>query len=134
MRRIYCPEIPRVYRNNGQHAQQRLEFALTGKASKADNIRHDLAPDFLTYQVKSARATICRGLDLVAYLATDAAKGFAYVTAEGFAYLMDKGEYIAFCATFATATKESTKNGGHLKLRLGHETKALLNYLEARLE
>jgi hypothetical protein len=134
MKKIHCHEVARTYNNNGNHAQQRFAFTLTGKAGRADNVPHNLAPDVLTYQVKSARATICRGLDLLAYLADDKAEGFAYVTAEGIVYLMDKGEYVAFCLTFATVTRESKKNGGHLKMRLGHETKALLDYLEAHTE
>ena len=134
MEKIYCPEIPRTYRNNGQHAQQRAENALLGTISKADNIPHTAGADFLHYQVKSARATICQGLDLARYLTEDKAKAFIYVAKTEWLYIMDKAEYIAFCLTFATATKESTKNGGHLKMRLGHETKALLDYLEARIE
>lgn len=126
-----CPEIPRTYRNNGQHAQQRAESALLGTISKADNIPHTAGADFLHYQVKSARATICQGLDIAQYLAEDRAKAFIYVASTEWLYIMDKAEYIAFCLTFATVTKESAKNGGQVKMRLKHETKALLDYLES---
>lgn len=130
-----CPEIPRTYRNNGQHAQQRAENALLGTVSKADNVPHTKRADFLHYQVKSARATICRGLDLVQYLTEDKAKAFIYVAKTEWLYIMNRAEYIAFCTAFATITRESNgKNGGHTKMRMGHETKALLDYLEAHTE
>jgi hypothetical protein len=122
----------RQYKNNGQHLEQLFRFTLTGKVSKADNIAHDKGTDLFGYSIKSARATVCKGLDLVGYLATDKATEFVYITATETAYIMNKSEYIEFCGLFGTVTKESLKNGGHTKIRLGHETKALLEWLEGR--
>jgi hypothetical protein len=42
---------------------------------------------------------------------------------------MNRTEYIAFVETFGTVTCESAKNGGHKKIRLGHETAKLLEWL-----
>ena len=84
------------------------------------------------YQVKSARATVCKGTDLVAYLATDMATEYAYVTLDGIAYIMTKTEYIEFVEVFGTVTRESSKNGGAEKIRLKSESTALLAYLEMR--
>ena len=129
---ISRPGFVRQYSNNGQHLEQLFRFALTGKVEKADNLAHDLGTDCLTYQVKSARATVCKGTDLLAYLATDTATEFVYITKEETAYIMSREEYIAFVETFATVQYESKKNGGHAKLRLGHETRALIEWLEER--
>ena len=46
---------------------------------------------------------------------------------------MSKEEYIAFVKKFGTITKESGKNGGREKIRLQHETSAMLNYLKERV-
>ena len=51
------------YHNHGQNAEQSVRFTLTGEA-KADNVRYDLGADCLNYQIKSARATICKGDNL----------------------------------------------------------------------
>ena len=134
MKKIYCPEIPRTYRNNGQHAEQRAQSALLGTISKADNIPHDKAPDFLHYQVKSARATVCQGLDLLAHIKRDKATAYIYVARTEWLFIMSPTEWFAFCSLFSHIEVDSWKNGGRTKRRLGHETKTLLNYLEAHTE
>ena len=122
----------RQYRNNGQHMEQWVRYTLTGETAKADNLAHDKGADCMGYQIKSARATVCKGTDLVAYLATDMATAYIYATLDGVAYVMTKTEYIAFVEVFGTVTRESTKNGGAEKIRLKHETPALLTYLAER--
>lgn len=129
---ILNPNFTRQYRNNGQHAEQWFRYTMTGEITKADNLEHDKGADCMGYQIKSARATVCKGTDLRAYLETDMATAYAYVTAQGTAYIMTKTEYIAFVEVFGTVTKESTKNGGAEKIRLKHETSALLTYLAER--
>ena len=123
------PNFERTYKNNGQHCEQWFRFTLTGKTEKADNIAHDKGTDLLHYSIKSARATVCKGTDLTAYLDTDKATEFVYVTANGIAYIMNRTEYTAFVETFGTVTTESAKNGGQSKIRLKHETTALLEWL-----
>jgi hypothetical protein len=124
-----CENFERTYKNNGQHLEQWFRFTLTGKIEKADNIAHDKGTDLLHYSVKSARATVCKGTDLTTYLNTDKATEFVYITANGIAYIMNRIEYTAFVETFGTVTTESAKNGGHKKIRLGHETAKLLEWL-----
>ena len=122
--------IAREYKNNGQHAEQVFRFTLTGELAKADNLRHDLGADCLDIQIKSARATVCKGTDLDTYLAMDAAKRYAYVTADFTkAYVMDRTEWKAFATRFGTVTRESSKNGGSEKIRLGHETNEMREWL-----
>jgi hypothetical protein len=120
------------YRNNGQDIEQSIRFELTGDLCKADNLAHHLGGDCLNFQIKSARATVCKGTDLKAYLDMDAATAYIYGTLEGKGYIMSREEYEAFCGEFATITTDSRKNGGELKMRLKHESKALLEWLEVR--
>lgn len=122
----------REYKNNGQHLEQLFRYSLTGERVKADNIKADKGTDFAQYSIKSARATICKGRDLAKHLATDKATEFVYITKTEIAYIMSKAEYIEFVAEFGTVTRESQKNGGYEKTRLGHETKALIEWLEQR--
>ena len=125
--------FPRTYANNGQHAEQVVRFTLTGEICKADNLEHTLGGDVLDIQIKSARATICKGTDVDAYLALDGANRFAYVTKDfGTAYIMSRAEWAEFCKTFGQVAHESTKNGGAVKLRLPDEPKAVREWLAAR--
>ena len=120
------------YTNHGQDAEQSIRFTLTGEMSKADNIRYDLCADCLNYQIKSARATVCKGTDLNAYLALDASTAYIYADKDGTAWMMDKAEYIEFCTEFATETTDSSRNGGGIKLRLKSESNAMMEWLRAR--
>ena len=126
------PNFVRQYKNNGQHMEQWTRFTLTGENAKADNLAHDKGADCLGYQIKSARATVCKGTDIRAYLATDMATAYIYATADGVAYVMTRVEYIEFVERFGTVTKESTSNGGAEKIRLKSESSALLAYLAER--
>lgn len=121
------------YANHGQDAEQSFRFAVTGQLCKADNIAHTLGGDCLDMQIKSARATVCKGLDLKAYLDLDGARRFVYVANDGTAYIMSRAEYESFCLEFATPTTESQKNGGQAKLRLKSESKAMLEWLAERV-
>ena len=120
------------YRNHGQDAEQSVRFVLTGEVAKADNLRYDLGADCLNYQIKSARATVCKGADLESYLDRDASSAYIYATNDGIAYIMTRAEYEEFVGQFGTLTKDSAKNGGAEKIRLKHETPAMLDWLERR--
>ena len=120
------------YHNHGQNAEQSIRKALTGETVKADNLAHDKGADCMGYQIKSARATVCKGTDIRAYLATDMATEYIYGTNNGTAYIMSRTEYIEFVEVFGTVTRESTANGGAVKIRLKSESVAILTYLEER--
>jgi len=125
--------IERLYSNGGQEAERVFRYTYTGKLERADNIRHTDGADCDDIQIKSARATVCKGTDIIAYLATDKANRFAYVVKDmSIAYIMTKALYIEFVNAFATVTRESTKNGGATKLRLKSESRAMLEWLRER--
>ena len=126
--------IERTYKNNGQHAEQVIRFTLTGEICKADNLRHDLGGDVLDIQVKSAKASVCRGRDLDAYLAVDGAHRYAYVTKDfATAYIMNRDEYKEFVHEFGYITRESTKNGGREKIQLLDESKRMREWFAERV-
>lgn len=120
------------YRNHGQDAEQSVRFALTGEVAKADNVRYDLSADCLNYQIKSARATVCKGADFKSYLDRDASSAYIYATNDGVAYVMTRAEYEEFVGQFGTLTQDSAKNGGTTKIRLRYETPAMIDWLERR--
>lgn len=126
-------KIERIYKNNGQHAEQVMRFTLTGEIEKADNKPHTIGGDVLDIQIKSAKATVCRGYDIEKYLEMDGAKRYAYVLSDfSLAYVMDKNEYIEFVKMFGSKTRESQKNGGHEKIQLLSESKRMLEWFEER--
>ena len=131
MKKITLATLERTYRNNGQHAEQVARFTLLDEIAKADNRPHAEATDVFDIQLKSARATVCKGTDLESYIYEDAATRFAYILADFSAmYVMSRSEWLEFCREFSTETRESTKNGSAPKLRLKHESKAMREWLE----
>lgn len=119
----------RNYPNNGQHLEQTFRFNESGKICKADNKK---GADYEDIQIKSARATICKGTDLKSHIENDVAMRYVYITKSLIAYEMSKAEYLEFCETFATRTRESSKNGGAEKMRLKSESKEMLEWLKAK--
>ena len=121
------------YKNHGQDAEQSVRFTLTGEILKADSLRYDLGADCLNYQIKSARATVCKGDNLEAYLNLDASTAYIYADNNGTAWVMSKEEYTLFCKEFVTATHESPANGGGAKLRLKSESSKMMAWLREHL-
>lgn len=131
---VNLAQIERQYKNNGQHAEQVVRYTLTGEIRKADNVPFTVSGDVGDLQVKSARATVCKGTDINEHLKADKATSYGYVTADfGRMFVMSRSEYKAFVEQFGTVTTESHKNGGAKKIRLGHETIGLIDWLERQL-
>jgi hypothetical protein len=126
---ILVPLPERMYANNGQHLEQIYRFNKSGKICKADNNK---GCDYEDIQIKSARATICKGTDLKSHIENDVAKRYVYITKSLVAYEMNKTEYFEFCEKFVTVTRESAKNGGAEKMRLKSESKAMIEWLRAK--
>ena len=128
MKKITLTQINRTYKNNGQHAEQVLRYTLTGEIMKADNRE---GADLWDIQIKSSRATVCKGTDFNGHIDNDTANRYAYVNADfSIAYIMDKNEYKNFVKLFATVTTESKKNGGQIKTRLKEENQKMREWLE----
>lgn len=128
----YATDFISDYSNNGQAKEQQFRFVLTGERCKADNLSASKGCDIFNMSLKSARATVCKGRDLLAHLATDAATEFVYLAKNDIAYIMSRQEWIEFVGEFGTLTRESAKNGGHEKIRLGHESQKMLEWLNER--
>lgn len=133
--------IERTYINNGQHLQQVVDYTLTGKIRKADNKPWQYESDIpeLLISVKSARATIASNLigETLADKVNDyfdrvASVNWAYIAKDGTIYIMNTIEFREFVMTFATLQRDSTKNGGRMKVRLPHETKKVIEWLNQK--
>ena len=133
MTSIKLNRAPAIYKNKGQQAQVDYIYTMTGEVTKADNKPYTLGGDYEGTQIKSARASVCKGTDIERHVEEDGATEYAYVTEDRTAYIMNPFEYIEFVKTFATITRESDKNGGQVKLRLKSEGQSMLRYLAARV-
>ncbi len=125
-----------VYRNNGQRAEQLVRFTINGTAERADNVAATAAGDVvwngLQLQIKSARATVCKGTDIAAHIEDDAAEVYGYVNKDmDTMYIMNPSKWAEFVNKFASVTRDSKKNGGREKLRLRAESKAMREWLAA---
>lgn len=135
MKKVTLAIIERIYANAGQQAECVVRYTLTGEVGKADNKAFWTGGDVLDIQIKSARASVCRGTDIRAHVAMDGANRYGYVNKDfDTMYLMSPEEWVEMVDTFATITRESAKNGGAEKLRLKSESKAMVEWLEARVE
>lgn len=123
-------ECERIYKNNGQHAEYRLAYTLTGEHRKADNRKG--GADVGIYQVKSFGATVCHGNNINAVLDEYAdAERFAFVDNEkNVWYDMSKAEFLAFAKAFAVLTRDSEKNGGKEKYRLNKQIRLQREWFE----
>ena len=135
--------IKRQYKNNGQHAEQLADYALTGQIRKADRVPFDKGSDIpeLEASVKSARFTLASTLkgetfeeQLEDYFARTASKVAVYVSLQlETAFVMDMEEFRAFIETFCKLQRSSSKNGGKQVIRMGTETKKVQEWLLERV-
>ena len=124
--------MTRTYKNNGQHCEQRFAYTMTGEMVKADN--HKGGADVLNYQVKSFRATVCKGENLDNFFTEYAeAERIAFVDDEAnLWYDLSKEEFRQFIGQFAELTRESAKNGGTAKYRLNRQYRQQREWLRDR--
>lgn len=131
-------EINRTYTNNGQHAQQVVDFTLTGNIRKADNHKWDADSDIpeLNMSVKSDRFTLAYRLEgetkaekINDYFNRVCSTSWAYISNEGLIYIMNRVEFYEFLMAFTSLQKQSSKNGGHYTVKLNHETQKVRDWL-----
>ena len=142
MTTIQSITINRTYKNNGQHSQQTVDFTLTGQLRKADNHKWNIESDIpeLNMSVKADRFTLASDLmgetlsqKISDYFNRTASTSWAYLTNEGQIYIMNQIEFHMFLMLFCTLEKDSTKNGGKIKVRFAHETAKVRKWLKAQI-
>jgi len=142
MKMIQALTINRTYKNNGQHAQQVVDYTLTGIIRKADNHKWDVDSDIpeLHMSVKGNRFTLASDLigDTVEakindYFNRTASTQWAYITTEEEIYIMNRVEFYMFLMLFCTLQADSTKNGGKKKVRFGYESARVREWLKAQI-
>lgn len=130
---IELKQIKRIYKINGQHAEQVARYTLTGEIARADYTPFWVSGDIGDIQIKSAKATICQGTDIAEHLKRDKANRYGYVIKDfSKMFLMSKEEYLEFSTRFSYQTTESQKNGGKIKMRFKFESKEMIEYLESK--
>lgn len=137
--KIKLNKYERRYANNGQEAERVVSLNLLGVDRKADNKPFWAGGDVGVLQVKTARASVCKGLDIRAHILEDKAEYYAYVLGDLSAmYVMQPELWVKFVERFAYTTRDSIgkrgerggSNGGGVKLKLKCESKTLLAWLE----
>lgn len=147
---MYCEYIPelaqvelRYPHNAGQQAEHAFKEVKRFAQVVALNARYDIASDVeqVALSIKSARFTLANGnlmqgetleqmIDY--YIKTTAAQRTAYITKDNRVFYMTHNELKAFLFQFGKLEKDSQMNGGKVKVRMGHETKAVLAWLEGQ--
>ena len=137
---LLCTYIYRdMYANKGNNHEYSVTLRLShGKIAKTPNNKpHTAGGDYGKRQIKSAKATVCKGTDLEAYLADDRAETYVYCTnpdetGHCIAYEFTKPEYIEFVKLWGKVSRASSKNGGGLTIRLPAESKKLRAWLASQ--
>lgn len=145
MEQIMIHEVPiRQYQNNGMHIEQSTAYTLTGEIRKHDNVPYYIGSDIEEHKlsVKSAKFTLANAksikgatLDeqLAYYMEHTASEYVIYVTKNFVGYKMNLVEFADFVKEFCYLTRESTKNGGGLKVMAKSESKKMLEWLAVRI-
>lgn len=138
--------LPRIdARNAGDAREWAVAALLDAPRSKHDSKAYDKDSDVVAgnmrVSVKSSAFTLmsgalCNGLDTFdgiwnLYAERVHSNTFAYVTADFIAYMMNLDEFKQFVYSFCRLERESSKNGGALKIRCRKENKKMLDWLAA---
>lgn len=143
MKTLILKETPTIYPHNiGAQAEITFINTFTNTIQKLDNKPFNKTNDFENISIKSARFTLAsaninagntKEEKINDFFKQSKATEYAYVTKDfTIAYIMNKNEFYDFIIEFTTLQKESTKNGGGLKLRAKSESKAMKRWLEIR--
>ena len=118
--------------NIGQRAEFVMRYTATGKTERADNRKATESADLFDIQIKTAKATVCKGTDIAKYIDESKAERYAYARIDcSTAYIMTKAEFVEFLAKFGTKDKASAKNGGGEVIRVKNESLKMLEWLES---
>lgn len=130
-------------RNDGIRKENLFRFTMTGSFNaRHDNGSFDKGSDVLDYSVKASAFTLMSGSTCIAqdfdgivseFFSRTASTLFAYVSNDLVAYIMNPAEFKEFIYNFCRLEKESSKNGGRMKVRMKKESRFTIEWLEAHL-
>lgn len=136
---------PREGENLGYWKERLVACQLGGETDhRKDKTPFYMGSDIesLHMSVKSARFTLASGNinhgetleeKVADYIDRTASDCVAYVTNDLVAFIMNLAEFAEFMLTFCKLEAESSKNGGLMKVKCGHESAKLLRWLNARV-
>lgn len=137
--------IERTYKNHGMHAEQTLVHELTGEIRKHDRVAYNVGSDIPEFNmsVKSSGATLMSARFceseikeeiLNQFFTYTASSSFAFVIDDlSMAYVMNKTEFMEFCTEFGYTSRESTKNGGGIKVQFYKQSKRMIKWFEGHM-
>lgn len=134
-----------IKKNNGDRAEENFDFfmngKISGKDSKAYNIDSDVTCNGIGYSVKSnhfslVSAGLLKGETMAEmldyYFSTVHSTMAVYVTKDNIAYVMNMSEFREMLEMFAGLERESSKNGGGVKIRCRAESKKMREWLAGK--
>lgn len=141
---INTATIERTYSNFGSHAEQALAFTLTGEMRTHDKVPYHKGSDIPEYHMSVKTqgftlmsANLCESEDfeeiISQYMANVASTCVAYVAQNMVAYVMNMVEFNEFLHLFCTTDRESSKNGGGIKVKMRKESKKVMDWLTAKV-
>lgn len=145
---MQCVQISQnsTSRNNGIRAQRAFAHYCGIEQHAHDAIRYDIGSDIEIaghgYSVKSSGATLmagmlCEGRESFEsiwelYAERVHSDRFVYVTNAWTAYVMNLSEFSEFVHAFGRCERESSKNGGAVKIRFRKESSKMVAWLKDR--
>lgn len=142
MTKIFVDNISTYKNNDGCAFEQNFIFAMCKEVRKHDSKAFDKASDYNRTSVKFPGFTLCAGgllngetLDqmLDDYFqrvhSTEWAVGIDLCTG----YLMNADEFRCFVCQFCRLERESSKNGGKIKIRCRKSSKRMREWLDERV-
>ena len=145
MTTMYLTAHTSAKRNHGDACEENFDYMLNGHISGKDSLPFDMASDVehmgVGYSVKSDHFTLVSARLVVGdnmadildqYFARVHSTRWAYVGRNDMAYIMNMAEFRNFIETFGTLERESSKNGGGLKVRCRAESRKMLDWLNER--
>ena len=128
---------------NGINKEQCLDYHYNGRHGNHDNLKWYEGSDIPEQKisVKSEKFSLTSGGQLKGdnltemlndYFARVASVIFAYVTNDYQVYEMNATEFREFLENFTRLEKDSTKNGGKIKVRAKTESQEMLAWLYSR--
>jgi len=143
-------DIKQFANGYGKTEGDKREFALCGfygiERTKHDAGGYDTGSDIeingLNISVKASGASLMSGGKCIGcntfegiwrrYYKRTHSNTWAYITKDFVAFLMDKKEFSKFIHSFGYLDRESSKNGGHKKIKLRNESKTMRTWLEVQ--